>query len=60
MEEEDEDDCVFMVPTVQVGEISSTVFDECEELELEAGRNGRDSRVQEEQNLSLNVTGTYD
>jgi len=57
MEEEDEDDCVFMVPTVQVGEISSTVFDECEELELEAGRNGRDSRVQEEQNLSLNVTG---
>ena len=61
MEEEDEEDCVFAVPNIQVEEVSSTVFDECEEIEFGVG-GGKDDQDEvvapkEEINLSLNITG---
>lgn len=61
MEEEDEDDCVFAVPYIQVEEVTSTVFDECEEIEFGVG-GGKDDQDEvvaqkEEINLSLNITG---
>jgi len=59
MEEEDEDDCVFAVPNIQVEEVTSTVFDECEEIEFGVGGGMDDEEVaqKEEINLSLNITG---
>jgi len=59
-EEDDEDDVFNDSPIIQGGEITSTVFDECDEIELGVGGHGGESDeivVEEQQNLSLNVTG---
>ena len=59
-EEDDEDDVFNDSPIIQGGEITSTVFDECEEIELGvSGHKGESDQivVEEQQNLSLNVTG---